>query len=128
MLTDGTCPVCRRFGAWVAARDRRQWVQVVDLGVPGLAARFAGIDLGLAAKELTVIDATGLVCRGVAALRRLGTCLPGLRHLDWAYRLPGVEALVGGAYGVVNRARRGACAGCGDVGWAAPVHQDSDRR
>lgn len=115
LFTDGSCPVCRRFRAWVEARDTEGRIEVLNLDEPDLAERFPRLDLGMARQQLTVLDATGEVHRGLTALRRLGQCLPGLRQLDWIYELPGIRTLAAGLYHAVNRYRKGPCLGCGIV-------------
>jgi predicted DCC family thiol-disulfide oxidoreductase YuxK len=115
LFTDGSCPVCRRFRAWIEARDTEGRIEVLDLNEPGLAERFPRLDLGMARQQLTVLDAAGEVHRGLTALRCLGQCLPGLRQVDWIYELPGVRILAGGLYKAVNRYRKGLCLGCGII-------------
>lgn len=114
LFTDGSCPVCRRFRAWVEARDVEGRIEVLDLDEPALTERFPRLDLGLARQQLTVLSPAGEVYRGLAALRQIGQRLPGLRQVDWIYELPGIRTLAAGLYHAVNRYRKGPCLSCGE--------------
>ena len=128
LFYDGRCELCRRFKEWIAARDQEGIIQALELDDPELAARFADVDLERAREQLTVRDREGNLFQGLAALRRLSRHLPGIRRLDWIYRLPGVKTVASGLYRTVNRYRTKLCLSCGEKWGPSRRHSERKRR
>ena len=89
LFYDGECELCLRFKEWIEARDRGGTIAALALDGPELPERFPEVDLEMARAQLTVLDREGRIYEGLAALRQLALRLPGIRRLDWIYRLPG---------------------------------------
>lgn len=128
LFYDPSCPLCRRFKAWIEAGDRHGAIQALALDDPELPTRFPDLDLAQAQAQLTVRDQEGNLYRGLAALRQLSLCLPGLRHLDWIYLLPGVKGVAEGVYRLVNRYRKGWCLSCGERWLPSRKYSERKRR
>jgi predicted DCC family thiol-disulfide oxidoreductase YuxK len=114
LFYDSQCRLCRRFKTWIESRDRAGRIQALALADPVLPARFPDLDLDRARQQLTVRDREGNCYQGLAALRQLAGQLPGIRHLDWIYRLPGVGAAAAALYRAADRHRRQGCPSCGE--------------
>ncbi|MEW6751064.1 MAG: DUF393 domain-containing protein [Candidatus Latescibacterota bacterium] len=114
LFYDPACPLCRRLRAWVQHCDGEGLVRLVALDAAELEGEFADLDVSRARRELTALDASGRVWRGLDAVRQVGLRLPGVRRLDFVYRLPGVRRAGGRLYQAVNRRRRGPCRRCGE--------------
>ena len=86
------------------------------------------VDFEMAREQLTVCDRRGEVYEGMAALRVLARHFPGLGRLDWIYRLPGVQTVVGGVYRTVNRFRKRLCLSCGEQWMPSKKYSERKRR
>lgn len=128
LFYDSKCELCRRFKEWLAARDREGIIQALELDDPELAARFPDVDFERAREQLTVRDREGNLFQGLAALRRLARHLPGIRRLDWIYRLPGMKIVAGGLYRTVNRYRTKLCLSCGEKWTSSRKYSERKRR
>lgn len=114
LFYDGECELCVRFKEWIGARDGEGMIETLALEDTELPERFPEVDLEMARAQLTVRDREGRIYQGLAALRQLALRLPGIRRLDWIYRLPGAQTVAGGLYRTVNRYRKQLCLSCGE--------------
>ena len=126
LFYDSECALCCRFKEWIENRDQEGAILVLALDDPELPGVFPELDLVAAREQLTVRDRQGRFYQGLAALRQLSLHLPGIRRLDWIYRLPGVQAVAAGLYRTVNRYRKGLCLSCGEK-WM-PSRKYSERK
>lgn len=93
---DGACPLCQRE---IASYQRLQALQPVRwCDVAAQPPDVAGLDQASALARFHVRDAQGRVFSGAAAFVQLWQRLPYWRHLAWLARVPGVLALLEGAY------------------------------
>ncbi len=111
MLYDGGCGICRRAGAWMAARDRDARIELLPLQDATVPRRFPQFDRSALEASLHVVSADGRAWHGAAACAALVRALPGGWAWSWIFRLPGAEW----AYAQV--AKRRARTGC-EVGVA----------
>lgn len=117
---DGACPLCSREAAWLRRLDKRARIRLTDIAAPG----FDPAPLGVQQEDLMArIHARlpdGRLIEGVEVFRRVYEAI-GFGPLVSVSRLPGVSALLDGAYGVFarNRLRLG--------GWLAPAGCEDGR-
>ncbi len=114
LFYDGECPLCCRFKEWIDRLDAEGAVCALALDETDLPERFPQLDLQVARREITVCNGLGQLFHGIEALRQLTRILPGLRRLDWIYRLPGATPIARRAYRAVNRRRQRLCRQCGE--------------
>ncbi len=114
LFSDPACPLCRQFRKWIDHLDREGLIEIVALDDPRLPERFPQLDLERAKEFLTVCDRLGRMHEGVEAMRQLTRHLPGLRRLQWVYRLPGVTPTLRGVYRTAHRHRKKLCLSCGE--------------
>jgi len=125
---DSECELCCRFKEWIERRDREGAIRVLGLDDPELPELFPELDLEAAQEQLTVRDREGNFYRGLTALRQLSLHLPGIRRLDWIYRLPGVGTVATGLYRTVNRYRKRLCLSCGEKWMPSRKHSQRKKR
>jgi predicted DCC family thiol-disulfide oxidoreductase YuxK len=114
LFYDSACPLCRQFIKWIRHLDREGLVEILPLDDPQMPGRFPQLDVERANETLTVCDRLGHLREGVEAVRQLTLHLPGLRRLQWVYRLPGVTPTLRGVYRGAQRHRKKLCLSCGE--------------
>ena len=127
LLFDSQCPLCCKFKDLIQAWDRDGAVRALPLDDPAIPERFPQLDLESARQNLTVCDRLGRVAQGVEAVQRVARLLPGIRRLQWVYRLPGVTPVLSRAYRTVSRHRKRLCLQCGQK-WMPSLKSSRRRR
>ena len=91
MLLDGGCGICRRVGAWLAARDRNQCIELLPLQDESVPRRFPQFDRATLETSLHVVAQDGRSWHGAAACSALVRSIPGGWAWHWLFLMPGAE-------------------------------------
>jgi predicted DCC family thiol-disulfide oxidoreductase YuxK len=91
LVYDGHCRVCSRFVVALGIWDRDGRIKAVASQDPGVRERFPQIAPRAFDDAIQLIDATGAVWSGAAALERVMREMPRGRWIAWALALPGAE-------------------------------------
>lgn len=105
VIYDGDCPMCRAAVERLSRWDRRGRLETVDLNDPEVQRRWPQLDTEQLGTELHVVDSSGNVYRGAAALRRLSRRLPRLWPLAVPLHIPGTLPVWQKLYRFVARRR-----------------------
>ena len=127
LFYDSECPICVRLKSTIPRLDREGVVELIDLHNAEVCAQFPDLDSVRALKELTAVDHRGEFFCGVAVIQRLGNSLPGIRHLNWLYQLPGMISGVSMTYRMLNKQRRRICLKCGQK-WTSSAKYSQRKR
>lgn len=127
LFYDSECSICVRLKSAVSRLDREGIVELIDLHNKDVCSRFPDLDPVRALTELTAVDHRGEFFCGGAVLQRLGNLLPGIRHLNWVYQLPGMISGVSMTYRILNRQRRRLCLKCGQK-WTSSAKYSQRKR
>ena len=106
MLLDGGCGICRRAGAWLAARDLHHRIELLPLQDESVSVRFPQLARAALERSLHVVAENGRSWQGAAACSALVRSIPGGWAWHWIFLLPGAEWM----YAQV--AKRRATTGC----------------
>jgi predicted DCC family thiol-disulfide oxidoreductase YuxK len=98
---DGGCPLCRREIAVMQRLDRAGRIRFIDLTRSDL---LCPLDTATMLARLHARE-NGVMLSGVAAFAAMWRCIPLLRPLGLAARLPAIEALLEWLYGRFLRVR-----------------------
>ncbi|KGN31695.1 thiol-disulfide oxidoreductase [Knoellia sinensis KCTC 19936] len=59
VLHDPTCPICRRFGAWLVAQPAHVPITLMPAGGPDARAHFPALDHAATMRDITVVSDVG---------------------------------------------------------------------